>query len=104
MLRLGMRTEVQQVLEWTLDHQTLPGTYAWVEAINARHGGLELGDMPHSWAAADLRIDVDGGPPSGWRVRLPGLPKGVLVDDFAAAIDSANEVRFAPGTHRLLVS
>jgi hypothetical protein len=54
MLRLGMLEQVWQVLDWTLAHQTLPGTYAWGEAINPVHGGLELGDMPHSWAAAEL--------------------------------------------------
>jgi hypothetical protein len=134
MLRLGMLDRSQQVLDWTLDHQTLPGTYAWGEAINPRTGGLELGDMPHSWAAAelisllrdmlvteqdgallvnsgapdswllpgkhiilknapteygtvsmslvrsdtDLTIRLDGTPPAGWRVRLPGRPDAVL--------------------------
>jgi len=53
-LRLGMLDSTWQVLDWTLAHQTLPGTYAWGEAINPQTGGLELGDMPHSWAAAEL--------------------------------------------------
>jgi hypothetical protein len=134
MLRLGMLERTHQVLDWTLGHQTLPGTYAWGEAINARTGGLELGDMPHSWAAAELisllrdmivaeqdgallvnsgapdswllpgehiilknapteygsvnislvrsdtelTIRLDGVPPAGWRVRLPGRPDAVL--------------------------
>jgi hypothetical protein len=122
------------VLDWTLDHQTLPGTFAWGEGVNPRNAGLELGDMPHSWAAAELisllrdmivseqdgtllvnsgtpdswllpgkhvvltnapteygtvnvslvrtdtelTIRLDGAPPSGWRVRLPGRPDAVL--------------------------
>jgi len=134
MLRLGLLERTRQVLDWTLDHQTLPGTFAWGEAVNARTGGLELGDMPHSWAAAELisllrdmivaeqdgallvnsgtpdswllpgkhielknapteygpvnislvrtdtelTIRLDGTPPAGWRVRLPGRPDEVL--------------------------
>jgi hypothetical protein len=134
MLRLGLLERTQQVLDWTLDHQTLPGTFAWGEAINPRTGGLELGDMPHSWAAAELisllrdmivaeqdgallvnsgtpdswllpgkhivlqnapteygtvnislartdtelTVRLDGTPPAGWRVRLPGRPEEAL--------------------------
>jgi hypothetical protein len=134
MLRLGVLDRAQQVLDWTLDHQTLPGTYAWGEAINPRTGGLELGDMPHSWAAAELisllrdmvvaeqdgvlfvnsgtpdawllpgkhivlrsapteyglvnisltrseaelTVRLEGVPPAGWRVRIPGRPDAIL--------------------------
>lgn len=142
MLRLGLLQPTWQVLDWTLGHQTLPGTYAWGEGINATNGGLELGDMPHSWAAAelvslvrdmviseqdgwlqvnsgipdswlepgkrvqlsnapteyglasvsltrdqtssgssaDLVVQVDGAPPLGWRIRVPGTPAVVIVD------------------------
>src|SRR5439155_21786892 len=80
MLRLGMLPQVHQILGWTLSHQTLPGTYAWGEAINPSNGGLELGDMPHSWAAAELlsllrdmllteqdgELVVNSGPPDDW--------------------------------------
>ena len=80
MLRLGMLPQVHQILGWTLSHQTLPGTYAWGEAINPSNGGLELGDMPHSWAAAELVsllrdmvlteqdgvLVVNGGTPADW--------------------------------------
>ena len=142
-LRLGMLESTWQVLDWTMAHQTLPGTYAWGEAINPRTGGLELGDMPHSWAAAelisllrdlvvseqdgvllvnpgtpeswldpgkhirlmdapteyglvnvslsrspagpdaappDLTVQLDGTPPGGWQVRVPGTPVQILVD------------------------
>jgi len=54
MLRLGLLQPTWQVLDWTIGHQTLPGTYAWGEGVNPTSGGLELGDMPHSWAAAEL--------------------------------------------------
>jgi hypothetical protein len=166
MLRLGLRAEAQQVLHWTLEHQTLPGTYAWGEAINPRHGGLELGDMPHSWAAAemiglvrgmlldedegwlvvnagapdawfepgktvalrgapthyglasveltrlasirgaeaDLRVTLDGSPLLGWRVRLPGEPRQVRIDDGPPSNVGDGEVRLTPGAHRILVS
>src|SRR4030081_851275 len=43
MLRLGMLPETWQVLDWTIQHQTIPGTYAWGEGINPTNGGLELG-------------------------------------------------------------
>ena len=54
MLRLGLLQPTWQVLDWTIGHQTLPGAYAWGEGVNPTSGGLELGDMPHSWAAAEL--------------------------------------------------
>jgi hypothetical protein len=80
MLRLGMLDQVSEIVAWTLGHQTLPGTYAWGEAVNPASGGLELGDMPHSWAAAELisllrdmvlteqngALLVNGGAPAGW--------------------------------------
>ncbi len=166
MLRLGMVEQTQRVLAWTIDHQTLPGTYAWGEAINPQHGGLELGDMPHSWAAAemisllrdmllsedggwlvvnagapdswfdpgttvalrnaatqygtatveltrasadgtsapDLRVVLDGNPPNGWRVRLPGAPTSVLVDGEARLLESGAALLVGPGPHVALLN
>ncbi len=47
------RTDVfHQILSWTLQNQTLPGTYAWAEQVNPLNGGFSGGDMPHAWAAA----------------------------------------------------
>jgi hypothetical protein len=166
MLRLGMRAETQQVLTWTIDHQTLPGTYAWGEAINERNGGLELGDMPHSWASAELvslvrdmllteddgwlvvnsgapdtwfepgksvslqnaptqygtasilmscafgngadppslRVELQGNPPKGWQVRLPGAPSRLHVDGGGELVLTNGELRLGPGSHTLVVS
>jgi hypothetical protein len=80
MLRVGMLTEVGSILSWTLSHETLPGAHAWGEGINPDNGGLEVGDMPHSWAAAELislardmllseqdgRLLVNSGAPDAW--------------------------------------
>jgi hypothetical protein len=166
MMRLGMLGETRQVLAWTLDHQTLPGTYAWGEAINSRNGGIELGDMPHSWAAAEmisllrdmllseedgwlaintaapdswfepgtsvamrnaptqygtasvvmsrpyydgstapaLRVELQGDPPVGWRIRLPGHPTALQLDGAAEQVFQATEVHLKPGPHTLVVS
>jgi hypothetical protein len=112
MLRLGMRAEVQQVLSWTLDHQTLPGVYAWGEAINPSNGGLELGDMPHSWAAAELIsllrdmllaendgvLEVNSGAPDAWfdkPVSLRDAPTqyGPASVTFARPADDASVLR-----------
>jgi hypothetical protein len=166
MLRLGLLDPNWQVLNWTIDHPTLPGAYAWGEAINPRQGGLELGDMPHSWAAAeyislvrdmvltedggalvvnggtpeswldaskhvilqgapthfgrvsvsltrldspgdgsqpDLRVELAGDPPEGWRVRLPGSPTTVLVDDTPTPVAVDHRVQVPSGMHDLLV-
>jgi hypothetical protein len=160
MLRLGMRDQVRQVLEWTINHQTVPGAYAWGEAINPSNGGLELGDMPHSWAAAELisllrdmvlaeedgwllvgdgvpdawlapgrrvallnapthygtvnvsmarpsaselRLQLDGAPPRGFRVRLPGAPLSVRVDGLATPLSSDGQLRLAPSAREVVV-
>lgn len=52
-LRLGRLDVLHQILGWTLDHQTMPGTFAWAEQVDPSHGGFSGGDMPHVWAAAD---------------------------------------------------
>jgi hypothetical protein len=166
-LRLGLFDETQQVLDWTINHQTIPGTYAWGEAINPQTGGLELGDMPHSWAAAelisllrdmlvseqegvllvnlgappswldpgkhialtqaptqygpvtislvrdpgsapdggppDLKVQLDGAPPLGWQVHLPGRPMQVLVDGALTPIEPNADTLVPTGAHTLLV-
>jgi hypothetical protein len=167
MLRLGMLPETWQVLDWTIQHQTIPGTYAWGEGINPTNGGLELGDMPHSWAAAelisllrdmvvseqdglvqvssgtpdawldagkhitlnnapseygplnvsmsratvlpgaggvpDLAVQLDGNPPRGWLVRVPGSPSQVAIDGAPAVRIQAAAIPVPSGAHRLLV-
>jgi len=165
-LRLGMLESTWQVLDWTMAHQTLPGTYAWGEAINPQTGGLELGDMPHSWAAAelvsllrdlvvseqdgvllvnpgtpdswlesgkhvvlqnapteygpvnvslsrapatpggglaDLTIQLDGTPPDGWQVRVPGSPVQVMVDGRLAALRADGQIAVPSGPHAVVV-
>ena len=51
-LRLGRMDVLHQILAWTLNHQTLPGTFAWAEQVNPANGSFSGGDMPHAWAAA----------------------------------------------------
>jgi hypothetical protein len=164
MLRLGLLQPTWQVLDWTLGHQTQPGAYAWGEGINATSGGLELGDMPHSWAAAelisllrdlviaeqdgwlqvnpgipdswlepgkhvvlrdapteygpvsvaliraaqptsaDLNIQLDGTPPMGWRIRLPGSPAQVTVDGVTSTAPIAAELQLPSGPHAIRIS
>jgi hypothetical protein len=81
MLRLGLLQPTWQILDWTLGHQTLPGTYAWGEGINPTSGGLELGDMPHSWAAAEficLLRDLVIAEQDGWLQVNSGIPDNWL--------------------------
>jgi len=51
-LRLGRQDVLHEILGWTLEHQTLPGTFAWAEQVDPKGGGFSGGDMPHAWAAA----------------------------------------------------
>jgi len=51
-LRLGRTDVLHEILGWTLEHETLPGTYAWAEQVDPQSGGISGGDMPHAWAAA----------------------------------------------------
>jgi hypothetical protein len=53
-LRLGRTDLLHQVLAWTLNNETLPGTYAWAEQVNPANNSFSGGDMPHAWAAADM--------------------------------------------------
>ncbi len=50
-LRLGDMDVLHEILGWTLNHQTLPGTFAWAEQVDPETGGISGGDMPHAWAA-----------------------------------------------------
>jgi len=52
-LKIGRSDVLHQILSWTLQNQTLPGTYAWAEQVNPSNGGFSGGDMPHAWASAD---------------------------------------------------
>ena len=51
-LRLGRKDVLHEILGWSLEHQTLDGTYAWAEQVDPETGGFSGGDMPHAWAAA----------------------------------------------------
>jgi hypothetical protein len=160
MLRLGLLQPTWQVLDWTIGHQTLSGTYAWGEGINPTTGGLELGDMPHSWAAAEfisllrdlviteqdgwlqvnsgipdswlesgkrvllrdapteygpvsvslvraaanLTVAVEGAPPLGWKIRLPGTPAQVTVDGVVSTAPTATGLELPSGPHALRIS
>ena len=53
-VRLGQQGIVHQILGWTLENQTLDGTFAWAEQVNPDTGGISGGDMPHAWAASSL--------------------------------------------------
>lgn len=53
-LRLGMRDQVWTVLDWTMSHETMPGVFAWAEGMQPDTRAFGIGDMPHSWAAAEL--------------------------------------------------
>ncbi len=116
MLRLGLLQPTWQVLDWTLGHQTLPGTYAWGEGVNPTSGGLELGDMPHSWAAAELIsllrdlviaeqdgwLQVNSGIPD-WRIRLPGTPAQVIVDGSPSGVSTEGTLELPGGRHAVLI-
>jgi hypothetical protein len=93
--RLGMMAHTEQILEWTLNHQTAPNLYAWADIVDPTTFSLALGDMPHSWMAAEMVLLIRdmlvreagqaiaiGPMPDGW------LPPGgtVAVTDFPTAL------------------
>ena len=93
--RLGRMDQTTQILSWVLSHQTAPNLYAWAEIVRPDNFSFALGDMPHSWMAAemvllirDMLVREDGqaiaiGPmPENW------LPPGgaVSVQDFPTAL------------------
>lgn len=55
-LRLERGDMVHQILGWTLNHQTLPGAFAWAEQVDPQDYTFSGGDMPHAWMAASLTI------------------------------------------------
>ncbi len=55
-------------------------------------------------SAPDLRVVLDGNPPNGWRVRLPGAPTSVLVDGEARLLESGAALLVGPGPHVALLN
>ena len=53
--------------------------------------------------AADLVVTLEGNPPLGWRLRLPGAARRASVDDGPFLMATAGEVRLGPGAHRIVV-
>jgi len=95
--RLGMMAHTEQILEWTLSHQTAPNLYAWADIVDPTTSSLALGDMPHNWMAAEMILLIRdmlvreagqaiaiGPMPEGW------LPPGgtVSISDFPTALGS----------------
>ena len=58
---------------------------------------------PSAGGAPDLSVQLDGTPPRGWLVRVPGAPSQVLVDGAPLASVQASAIAVPPGAHRLLV-
>lgn len=52
-LYLWQAGRAAEMAQWVMDNQTLPGTYAWAEAVKPETKRFAGGDMPHSWAAAE---------------------------------------------------
>lgn len=50
---LGWMDDVTQMLDWAMQHQTAPHLYAWAEIVRPDNFSFALGDMPHSWMAAE---------------------------------------------------
>jgi len=108
-LFVGMRPEMQQVLDFTLAHQTAPGLFAWAEGVDPVTSGFAEGDMPHGWAAAELvnlvrdmllyedggRLVIGAGVPPSWRGQ-PFSAKGVPTQwgraDVIVSADGAVQV------------
>lgn len=94
-LRLGDLDVLHQILGWTLEHQTLPDTYAWAEQVNPETGGISGGDMPHAWAAgsyATLLREMVVSEREGRLELFAGVP------DWWLEVDRTVELRKAP-TH-----
>jgi hypothetical protein len=54
-------------------------------------------------SAAELRVQLDGSPPAGWRVRLPGSPSSVRVDAADVPVPSDSQLRVPTGAHAVTV-
>ncbi len=52
--RLGRIDRTTEMLDWALTHQTAPHMYAWAEVVHPDTGRFALGDMPHTWMAAEM--------------------------------------------------
>jgi hypothetical protein len=107
-LFLGMQPQLQQVLGYTLAHQTAPGLFAWAEGVDPK-GGFGEGDMPHGWAAAELvnlvhdmlayeqdgQLIVGAGVPPEWKGKpfsAHGLPTQFGNLDLDVSADGAVRV------------
>jgi hypothetical protein len=56
--RVGLVDQAWQIIRWSLQHQTVPGLYAWGEAVDPKQFDVVSGDTPHSWMAAELILFV----------------------------------------------
>lgn len=52
-LLLEQPQRAKTILDWHLNHQTMPGVYAWGEQIDSASLTFYAGDIPHGWVAAD---------------------------------------------------
>ncbi len=52
-LLLDQPRRAKTILDWHMDHQTMPGVYAWGEQIDSTSLTFYAGDIPHGWVAAD---------------------------------------------------
>jgi hypothetical protein len=50
---LDQPDRAKKILDWHLNHQTMPGVYAWGEQIDSTSLTFYAGDIPHGWVAAD---------------------------------------------------
>lgn len=91
-LRLGRQDVLHEILGWTLEHETLAGTFAWAEQVDPQGGGISGGDMPHAWAAASYATLVREMVISeqGDHVRLfSGVPAWWFEEDRAVTLKNA---------------
>jgi hypothetical protein len=109
LLFLGQRDRMQQILTYTLQHQTAPGLFAWAEGVDPRTNGFAEGDMPHAWAAAEVvslvrdsllyedgeRLVVGAGVPARWQGQpfsAHGMPTTWGKADLDVAADGVVQV------------
>jgi hypothetical protein len=91
-LRLGDVEILHEILGWTLEHQTLPGTYAWAEQVDPETGGISGGDMPHAWAAASyatLVREMIVSERDGYLELFIGVPDWWFEDDQTISVTDA---------------
>jgi hypothetical protein len=51
----------------------------------------------------DLRVALEGNPPRGWQIHLPGAPTELQIDGGVEQGTSTSEVRLGSGSHTLVV-